>query len=491
MAPRSTRPVRNLGDVHGVARGAASSAWRTSRQTVIAREHWADPTRAAKPVSPTVRFEAAALVTEPRATLRSRFKLLTVNILAWAWNYVKFVLRPRFRPFPTYTAPPEQAPGIIKMKRGPVTVALAGDWGSGTYSAYRVADRISKEFTADYTIHLGDVYYSGTGREFDEYFMPEDAWPEGTMGTFALNGNHEMYSGGKAYFEALRQRTRPILNEQGEQIGEKPGKLTHQVEGRPDRVPQDVSYFCLENEHWRFVALDTGYYARSFPFLELFDTQLIKLHAANRKWLKQVVFADSNDRRPVILLSHHEWFSAYDSEYTRMGKQVRPYLDRVLLWFWGHEHRFSAYAPFGLDEHGPQVRARCIGHAGVPFDIAYPKRHRRLVCSDERISSESTNYVDAEQQLGFCGFALLKLDGPKLSVAYYDEREGLPPLLEETWLWDARSGTATGTATGGAALAKYKDGYPKVPPKRVDDLERISALGGTWRFPETQGQAML
>ncbi|MGH8620913.1 MAG: metallophosphoesterase family protein [Burkholderiales bacterium] len=484
MARRSKHPVRHLGDVHGVARGAASSAWRTHRQTESVQEHWADPTRAAKPGAPAVRFEAAARVTEPGATLRSRFKLLTINVLAWGWNYARYVLRPRFRPFPTYQATPERSPGIIKMKRGPVTLALAGDWGSGTYSAYRVADRITTEFQADYTIHLGDVYYSGTGREFEDYFMPEDAWPEGTMGTFALNGNHEMYSGGKAYFHALRQKTRPLFNEKGEQVGEKPGKLTYAVEGQPERLPQDVSYFCLENDHWRVVALDTGYYAKTFPFLELFDTQLIKLHSAIRQWLKQVVFADPTDRRPVILLSHHEWFSAYDSEYTRMGKQVAPYLDRVLLWFWGHEHRFSAYAPFGLDANGAQVRARCIGHGGIPFDIAYPKRHRRLVCSDERISSESTNYVDAEQQLGFCGFALLRFDGPTLSVAYYDERQGSAPLLEETWSREARTGTATGAVTGGAALAKYRDGYPKVPPKRVDDLDRINALGGTWRFPE-------
>lgn len=485
MDRRSQRPVRDLGDVHGVARGAASSAWRTNRQTESEHVPVAELRRAAKPDASEVKLKTAMRVTQPGATLRSRLKLLTVNVFAWAWNYAKFVLRPRFRPFPTYKAPPEESPGIIQMKAGTVTVALAGDWGSGTYSAYRVADRITKEFKADYTIHLGDVYYSGTGREFEEYFMPEDAWPEGTMGTFALNGNHEMYSGGKAYFLALRQKTRPRFNEKGEKVGEKPGKLTYKVEGRPEPQPQDVSYFCLENDYWRIVALDTGYYARSFPFLELLDTHFIKLHSAICKWLKEVVFRDPNDRRPVILLSHHDWFSSYDSEYTRMGKQLAPYLDRVLLWFWGHEHRFSGYAPFGSDENGPQVRARCIGHAGVPFDIAYPKRHRRLVFSDERISSESTNYVDAKQQLGFCGFARLTFEGPTLSVEYYDEREGSGPLLKETWTWNAQSGTATGKVEGGGALAKYKDGYPKVPPKRVDDLDRVNALGGTWRFPES------
>jgi hypothetical protein len=36
---------------------------------------------------------------------------------------------------------------------------------------------------------------------------------------------------------------------------------------------------------------------------------------------------------------------------------------------------------------------------------------------------------------------------------------------------------------GGGLLAKYRDGYPKVPPKRVPDAhgaERLEALGGLW-----------
>ena len=247
-----------------------------------------------------------------------------------------------------------------------------------------------------------------------------------------------------------------------------------------------MSYFCLQNDYWRILAIDTGYYAKSFPILELFDTSFIKLHEDIRTWLNDVVFKDSNDRRPVLLLSHHEWFSAYDSEYKRMGKQIQPYLDRVLLWFWGHEHRFTGYAPFGFGD-GPKVRARCIGHGGIPFDIAYPHKHRELVFSDERISAESTNYVDAKQQLGYCGFAFLRFDGPILTVSYYDEREGSEPLLKEIWKWDEELGTAQGEVEGGDLLAKYEDGYPRVPPKRVVGDQacehRLKALGGTWQSP--------
>ncbi|MHC4816478.1 MAG: metallophosphoesterase family protein [Planctomycetota bacterium] len=439
---KSKRSLRHPADVHGIGRGAASSAWRTHAQT--GRVAWEE-----------LRLDGAA---ETKASLRSRLLLLTSNVLAWAWNYTRYVFRRRYRPFPTYESGGSK--GLIEMEGS--TIALAGDWGSGTYSAYQVADRI-RALEPDYTIHLGDVYYSGTRKEFDQYFLPEDAWPEGKKGTFALNGNHEMYSGGGGYFEALKTE-----------------KMSHEVGGV--RRPQTVSYFCLQNAHWRVLAVDTAYYARRFPFLELADTHLIKLHAAIETWLEEVVFQDPDDRRPVILLSHHEWFSSYDSEYKRMGSQLTPYLDRVLLWLWGHEHRFSGYGPHGADG-GPKVRARCIGHGGIPFDIDYPERHRNLVFSDERISAESTNYVDAKQQLGYCGFALLKFDGPKLTISYFDEREGSDCLLEETWTRDPEAGTAQGEIEGGELLAKYRDGYPKVPPKRVPDAhgaERLRELGGSW-----------
>jgi hypothetical protein len=466
--------VRHLSDVYGIARGAAPSAWRTQRR---------ESKHSVIPLQDVTRLQAGHNATQSwialksSARVRRRINLMTTAVIKWIWNYAKYVLRFR-APFPTYEKLQKQGGkespihynGMIEMEGS--TIALAGDWGSGTYSAYQVANRI-RSLDPDYTIHLGDVYYSGTKSEFDNYFLPDDAWSRGKKGTFALNGNHEMYSGGRAYFSALKQEP-----------------LAYVIKGQSKVRPQTVSYFCLQNDYWRILAIDTGYFSKSFPVLELFDTYLIKLHRAIQKWMKEVVFKDPNDRRPVILLSHHEWFSAFDSEYRRMAKPLLPYLDQVLLWFWGHEHRFSGYAPFGFGD-GPKVRARCIGHGGIPFDIAYPQKHRNLVFSDERISAESTNYVDAKQQLGYCGFALLKFDGPILTVLYYDERQDSEPLLKEIWKWDKDLGTAKGEVEGGELLSKYEDGYPKVPPKRVVGNQagehRLKELGGKWQM--LQGKA--
>jgi len=380
-------------------RSAALSLWRTQGE------------RAAPP--------PADAATPPE---RASALLLTKQGLLWAWNYLKLVFTPRQR-FRQYAAPASARPGIFSLPDRAV-VGLAADWGTGTDSAYAVADAI-RGHAPDVAIHLGDVYYSGTEDEFHEYFLGPGRWPTGKLqgggqnarGAYTLNGNHEMYSGGAGYFRAAL----PALG-------------------------QETSYFCLENAHWRLLGLDTGYYAKSVPFLELI-VNFIKLHDAICGWLKDVVFANPADRRPVILLSHHQWFSAYDTEYERVGSQLRPYLDRVLLWFWGHEHRFAGYAPFGFD--GATVRARCIGHGGMPIELGGKIKHadRPLVFSDDRKAQD----LDGEG-IGYCGFALLRLDGPDLAIEYRDEKNTL--LLEERW--HAGPDGARGSVRGGEQLTMHR-----------------------------------
>ncbi len=38
--------------------------------------------------------------------------------------------------------------------------------------------------------------------------------------------------------------------------------------GMTGQSPQRASFFCLENEHWQIIALDTGYNSIKWPLLE-------------------------------------------------------------------------------------------------------------------------------------------------------------------------------------------------------------------------------
>jgi hypothetical protein len=323
--------------------------------------------------------------------------LLSQNALQWATQYLLHILEGR-HPFPTY------GPGATGMFEipDPVHIALAADWGTGTDSAYRVGDIIAERHP-EITIHLGDVYFTGAGAEFDDYFLPDSCWPRGTLATYALNGNHEMYSGGHGYFD----RALP-------------------------RLGQPASYFCLHNAHWRIVALDSGYHStRGLGRLFGDDT---RLHEATLRWLASVVCADPTDRRPMILLSHHQWFSAFDDrEYPALGEALAPYLPSVALWFWGHEHRLAGYAPYA-PTGGTPIRARCIGHGGMPVELGAPLRKpsRKPVFIDERKAGTL-----GSDDIGFCGFAMLRFAGPTLSIDYIDEHDCV--LLTEQW---------TQTATG-------------------------------------------
>mgnify|MGYP001286590617 CR=1 FL=1 len=134
------------------------------------------------------------------------------------------------------------------------------------------------------------------------------------------------------------------------------------------------------------------------------------------------------DRRSVLLLSHHQWFSAWDKEYRRIGNSLSEWLDGVHLWFWGHEHRLAGYAPWGHGDR-PPVRARCMGHGGMPIEPAgRPRRERGLVFWDDRPNPANT--LDGDP-IGYNGNVLLAFDGPVLRIEYFDETG--ERLLEERW----------------------------------------------------------
>src|SRR6185437_1047842 len=142
------------------------------------------------------------------------------------WKSVKF----EKAPYPPGIPQPIKLPQNAKL-------ALLADWGGDNPAARHIAS-VARKQKPDIAIHLGDIYYGGIASECETFLQlwpfqtnmqhPEIGVPPRT--SFALNGNHEMYSGGAAYFD-----------------------LVLKAFGQPQ------PFFSLENEHWRLIGLDTAY----------------------------------------------------------------------------------------------------------------------------------------------------------------------------------------------------------------------------------------
>ncbi|HVG09696.1 MAG TPA: metallophosphoesterase [Thermoanaerobaculia bacterium] len=254
------------------------------------------------------------------------------------------------------------------------TVALFSDWGTGEETAKHVMRQIALQ-NPTHAIHLGDVYYSGTEKEIQRRFLDiidAEGPPPASCRYLALNSNHEMYSGGHAYFE-LTLKT---------------------------RFHQEASYFNLRNAHWQLIGLDSGYEDHGLK-----DPQ--------REWLAAQLGA-SGPRN--ILLTHHQLFSPFESRAfdRKLHQKVEPLLGQVFAWFWGHEHKAIVYG-----KH-KGIHARCIGHGAIPEDVPYgnPKfPDVPILKADERPGPDGDNMH---------GFALLRFNGNRLQVSYIDE-------LGNTW----------------------------------------------------------
>jgi hypothetical protein len=345
----------------------------------------------------------------------------------WASHVMRYVTSPK-HPFLDYGT----ASGVYALD-DKCKLAIAGDWGTGTDEAKRVTSAMKKDHNPDYTVHLGDVYYVGDLPELEENCLGQTLggakgvkWETGTKGSFALNGNHEMYACGDAYFDRF-------LRELG----------------------QKASFFCLQNKYWRIVGLDTGYYSTGVRTALSFLSRIkkiqwlrktswfkpsCKLHDEVMKWLRKVLplapkNADSETVVPaLVLLSHHEYYSSFDDWYPIPAQQLREVisLERPVLWFWGHEHRFALYDCFGISD-GIQAFGRCVGHGGMPVNRGTAPDITDCNCvlyDDRRYKS------DEDIDVGYNGFITLEFDGPTLDVHYYDLYNTL--LLTERWTSDGK-----------------------------------------------------
>ncbi len=345
---------------------------------------------------------------------------LRIKWVQWLWHYLKTRIGGRY-PFADYDATPTDR-GIYPLPGDPVRMAVVGDWGTGTREAYEVATAMAHA-EPHFTIHLGDVYYVGTKKEmYDNMLGGRVTWPVGTRGSFALNGNHEMYGRGKAYFQHLL----PTLGVGG--------------------AGQRASFFCLRNDYWLLLGLDTGYYSVGLPVLERIFTPSCKLHDKLVKWLREDVKLQDDRTRGVILFSHHQYHSQFEAILDTAARQLSQFVHRPVLWLWGHEHRLAIYRKHATQRGKLEAYGRCIGHGGLPIeDIdqkpkADAKHQVGLVLYDRRTRAE---IGPRRTKVGWNGFALLEFQGRSLTVEHRDARNRL--LVRERWEVGAE-GTLRGVA---------------------------------------------
>jgi hypothetical protein len=266
-------------------------------------------------------------------------------------------------------------------------IILVGDWGTGITRAQAVAKQICKQLEAPkaikrqrHVVHLGDIYYSGWPFEVEGRFL--QYWPvaeneAGTISSWSLNGNHDMYSGGEGYFETLLGNPRFAAQ-------------------------QGSSYFKLYNKNWQILGLDTAY-------------EEGRLAGGQVDWLGKQL--DESGGQKTMLLSHHQLFSAYDHQGKELDAQIGPLLEggRVQAWFWGHEHRCVVYRPWQDIEF-----ASCIGHGGVPVYMWHREGDPYKDPADYEYRKFFRKLPSPEPWALF-GFVVLDFAGKRVTVTYVDE----------------------------------------------------------------------
>lgn len=284
-----------------------------------------------------------------------------------------------------------QAPATPLPISDKARVLLVGDWGTGLPRAQKVADRMRAVLDEgiasnreQHVIHLGDVYYSGWEREYRNRFVPY--WPvkpeeSGTITSWSLNGNHDMYSGGYAYYDFLLKDPRFKKQEQS-------------------------SFFRLYNNSWDILALDTAW-----DDAGLFNRQGV-LKDPQADWIRSMLNQSS---RKTTLLSHHQLFSVYDGDTLKLDDKLKSVLDtnRIAAWFWGHEHRCMLF-----DSYDEVQYARCLGNGGVPVYMT----HNQADPCPYPGEYEYRAFVEEDgQRYGLFGFAVLDFDGAQCTARYIDE----------------------------------------------------------------------
>ncbi len=285
----------------------------------------------------------------------------------------------------------------------PVEIALFSDFGTGLYHSQYIAKQLrTEQFPC--AIHLGDVYYAGRRSEFKKHFSSHlDPLLDHTQ-LFALNANHEMYSGGIPYFESIDKRR----------------------EDHQGRQRQEGSYFCLRSSKFQIVGIDTAFFGQGRHK----EPHLLE-------WLAKVLDDGRNGGCINILLSSDH---PYEYGQTKLSKLLSDdlhllvHVDKLVdLWFWGNTHYCAL---FQRTDELPFIGS-CLGHAGYPYDRERLGKPSPVPISFLETSARFPKWTEIRQDRGNNGYCVMALNADgSISLRYVD------------WMSEVRCEATLSRATG-------------------------------------------
>ena len=326
---------------------------------------------------------------------RRIFDKFSITDLGWISSAVSMGIR-RFRGKHKFVEMPATPKPISDRMR----IMIVGDWGSGIPRAQKVAAEMRSviddgklQGLQQHVIHLGDIYYSGWEREVKNRFLnywPVYATEADEIASWSLNGNHEMYSGGHAYYTTLLGDSR--------------------FRGHKNSNGENSSMFSLFNSNWRILGLDSAWEEH-------------KLKDPQPQWIRDQVREAEQAGQKVMLLSHHQLFSPFEKGGEHMAAALSNLLQSPSIhsWFWGHEHRCALYR-----SHMNIAFARLVGHGGVPV---YQWKKQSDSVPDPAFYEYRSRFKVGLEQWALFGFAVLDFDGSNIVVRYINE-DGLEHTKE-------------------------------------------------------------
>jgi len=300
--------------------------------------------------------------------------------------------------------PPFKVGNVIQIPDN-TSMAILGDWGGWNGPAQSIAAAAK---SSAYLVHIGDVYYAGTNSDggwLDPYEPTHfvNVWPGVAGRSFALNSNHDMYAHATGY--ALTTLAAPAFQAQG------------------------GNCFALCNQAFRFVGLDSAYYApdnRLEDFPGYMKGYLGDPQGPQMAFLKDQI-AKLTAGQTLVLLTHHNGLNldgsipkTSDDPY-QLWQQVTQVLQRIpaaaskkVLWYYGHEHAGAVYKP--QQAGAVTVYPRCNGHGCIPWGLAtILAKSTHLLWFEKKIVGPGSNYFVTN------GYATLALNGASLTEAFFDQ----------------------------------------------------------------------